>query len=54
MHLEGEYPRTRLIVLDADGRTEMMNDRVWLYTDPLDFNFERQRDSYLRALGAAH
>ena len=49
-HLEGEFPRTRLIVLDTDGRTEMINDRVREYTDPIDFNFEQQRDSYLRAL----
>lgn len=53
VRLEGEFPRTRLIVLDADGRTEMMNDRIWEHDDPLDFNIEQQRSSCLRALGAA-
>jgi hypothetical protein len=48
----GEFPGTRLVVLGADGRTELMNDRIWDYTDPLDFNVEQERDSYLLTLSA--
>jgi HEAT repeat protein len=51
VHLVGEFPRTRLIVFDADSRSEMMNARIWEYADPLDFNFEQQFGSYLRVLG---
>ena len=48
----GEFPGTRLVVRGADGRTELMNDRIWDYTDPLDFNVEQERDSYLLTLSA--
>lgn len=53
VRLDGEFPRTRLIILGADRQAELMNDRIWEYTDPFDFNLEQERASYLRTLGTA-
>ncbi len=51
VRLQGEFPRTRLIIRANDGQTELLNGRTWDNTNPLDFNFEQECTSYLLTAG---
>jgi HEAT repeat protein len=53
VRLDGDFPRTRLVILDTDGQTKLIDARIWEHTDPLTFNFAQERASYLLALDTA-